>query len=188
MIARLFPDRFVLMLFGAVLLGWFLPVSGAALNGAQIVSHVSIFALFFLHGLRLPRREVLAALKSWKLQVAMLLFTFLVLPVAGWLLAHAASNWLPLMLMSGVIYCAMLPSTVQSAISYASMAKGNVAASVVGAAVSNLAGIVVTPLLVTFVIGGATGVALHGDTVLRIATMLLLPFAMGQLAQHWLGN
>lgn len=188
MIARLFPDRFVLMLFGAVVLGWILPVSGAALEVAQFVSNVSIFALFFLHGLRLPRGEVLTALKSWKLQAAMLLFTFIAMPVAGWLLANATAAWLPVALVSGVVYCAMLPSTVQSAISYASMAKGNVAASVVGAAVSNLAGIVITPLLVALVIGGATGVTLHGDTVVRIATMLLLPFALGQLVQNWLGN
>jgi hypothetical protein len=45
----------------------------------------------------------------------------------------------------------MLPSTVQSAISYSSMGGGNVAASVVGAALSNLAGIVLTPALVALV-------------------------------------
>lgn len=187
MFARLFPDRFVLMLFGAVVLGWLLPVGGQALDAARLVSNISIFSLFFLHGLRLPRKEVLEALKSWKLQAAMLGFTFLAMPLVGWLLAQAAAASLPVALASGIIYCATLPSTVQSAISYASMAKGNVAASVVGAAVSNLAGIVVTPLLVAFVIGGATGFTLHGDTILRIATMLLLPFALGQLAQRVLG-
>jgi sodium/bile acid cotransporter 7 len=37
-------------------------------------------------------------------------------------------------------------------------------------------------------IGAASGVALHEDMIIRIATMLLLPFALGQAAQHWLGN
>jgi sodium/bile acid cotransporter 7 len=187
MIARLFPDRFVLMLLGAILLGWLMPATGGALDVAQQISNISIFALFFLHGLRLPRKEVLAALKSWKLQAGMLAFTFLILPLAGWGLAQAAGSVLPVALLSGVMYCAMLPSTVQSAISYSSMANGNIAGSVVGAAISNLVGIIATPLLVAVVIGAAAGVSLHSETIMRIATMLILPFALGQLAQSWMG-
>jgi solute carrier family 10 (sodium/bile acid cotransporter), member 7 len=188
MLARLIPDRFVLMLFGAVLLGWLLPVEGTALEIARHVSTVSIFALFFLHGLRLPRRDVLDAARSWKLQGAMLAFSFVAMPLFGLLLAKSVGWMLPAALVTGLLYCAMLPSTVQSAISYSSMARGNVAASVVGAAVSNLAGILLTPMMVAFVIGAASGVALGSDTVIRIATMLVLPFALGQAAQHWLGD
>jgi solute carrier family 10 (sodium/bile acid cotransporter), member 7 len=187
LLTRLIPDRFVLLLLGAVLIGWLLPAHGATLDWARLVSSVSIFALFFLHGLRLPRRDVLAAARGWKLQSAMLAFSFVAMPLAGMLLVKATGSLLPAALVTGVLYCAMLPSTVQSAISYASIAGGNVAASVVGAAVSNLAGIVLTPALVALVIGTASGVAIGSDTILRIATMLLLPFALGQAAQHWLG-
>jgi solute carrier family 10 (sodium/bile acid cotransporter), member 7 len=188
MLSRLIPDRFVLLLFGAVLLGWILPARGQALDVARQVSNGSIFALFFLHGLRLPRGEVIAAARSWKLQGAMLLFVFGAMPLAGLLLFKTVGWMLPAALAMGVVYCAMLPSTVQSAISYSSMAGGNVAASVVGAAVSNLAGIVLTPLLVALVLGATAGVSLGGDVFIRIATMLLLPFALGQAAQHWLGT
>jgi solute carrier family 10 (sodium/bile acid cotransporter), member 7 len=188
MFARLIPDRFVLMLFGAVLLGWMLPARGGALDIARQISNISIFVLFFLHGLRLPQRDVLQAARSWRLQGAMLLFVFGAMPLAGLALFKTAGWMLPTALASGILYCAMLPSTVQSAISYSSMAGGNVAASVVGAAVSNLAGIVLTPLLVALVLGATSGVSLGGDVFLRIATMLLLPFALGQIAQGWLGG
>jgi solute carrier family 10 (sodium/bile acid cotransporter), member 7 len=164
MLSRLIPDRFVLMLFGAVLLGWLLPAKGVGLDWARQVSNVSIFALFFL----------LDAARSWRLQGAMLLFVFGAMPLAGLLLFKGLGWMLPAALASGILYCAMLPSTVQSAISYSSMAGGNVAASVVGAAVSNLAGIVLTPLLVALVLGATSGVSLGGDVFLRIATMLLL--------------
>jgi solute carrier family 10 (sodium/bile acid cotransporter), member 7 len=187
MLARIIPDRFVLMLFGAVLLGWLLPAKGNALDIARQISTISIFALFFLHGLRLPRRDVLDAVRSWRLQGAMLLFVFGAMPLAGLLLFKTAGWILPTALAMGIVYCAMLPSTVQSAISYSSMAGGNVAASVVGAAVSNLAGIVLTPLLVALVLGATSGVSLGSDVFMRIATMLLLPFALGQAAQGWLG-
>ena len=188
MLSRLIPDRFVLLLLGAVLLGWLLPVSGQGLSIAQTASFISIFALFFLHGLRLPRQEVVKAARSWKLQGAMLVFSFVAMPLAGLALAWGAGWMLPAALATGLVYCAMLPSTVQSAISYSSMAGGNVAASVVGAALSNLSGIILTPALVALVLGAASGVTIGGDTIIRIATMLLLPFALGQIAQGWLGG
>ncbi len=185
--ARLIPDRFVLMLLGAVLLGWLLPVSGRGLPVAQNVSFAGIFALFFLHGLKLPREEVHRAAKGWRLQAAMLAFTFAVMPLAGLAVSKVAAVWLPQLLAGGLLYCAILPSTVQSAISYSSLGKGNVAASVVGAALSNLVGIIATPALFALLLGGLAGSGLGGDVVLKIMTMLLLPFALGQLAQGWLG-
>lgn len=188
MLARLIPDRFVLLLLAAIAFGWLLPVHGDGLAVAQNVSFISIFALFFLHGLRLPRREVVNAVTAMRLQGAMLGFTFLAMPLAGSALAYGAGGLLPAGLVAGVIYCAMLPSTVQSAISYSALGGGNVAASVVGAALSNLTGILLTPLLVALVLGASSGVTIGGDVVLRIATMLLLPFAMGQAVQSWLGG
>ncbi|MBL0925867.1 MAG: bile acid:sodium symporter [Sphingomonadaceae bacterium] len=185
--AQLIPDRFVLMLLGAVLLGWLLPVSGGGLPIAQNIAFVGIFALFFLHGLKLPREEVYQAAKGWRLQGSMLLFTFSVMPLVGLAVSKAAAPWLPPLLAAGLLYCAILPSTVQSAISYSSLGKGNVAASVVGAALSNLVGIIVTPGLFALFLGGVAGGDLGGDVVVKILTMLLLPFALGQVAQRWLG-
>ncbi len=185
---RFLPDRFVFLLLSALALAWLLPVRGSALAAAQDMIVVGIFLLFFLHGLRLPRSEVLKAVRGWRLQAAMLGFCFVVMPLAGWGLASLASAALPAALMAGIIYVAILPSTVQSAISYASIGGGNVAASVVGAALSNLAGIFLTPLLAALLIGGAGDAGLDSNVITKIATMLLLPFALGQLAQHWLGE
>jgi solute carrier family 10 (sodium/bile acid cotransporter), member 7 len=186
--SRLIPDRFVLMLLGALALGWVLPVRGGALALAQNIIFVGIFLLFFLHGLRLPRTEVAKAAKGWRVQGAMLGFSFAVMPLAGWGLAHLAAPLLPAPLIAGIIYLAVLPSTVQSAISYASLGGGNVATSVVGAALSNLVGIFLTPALVALLVGAVAGVDMGSGVVIKIATMLLLPFALGQAAQHWLGS
>ena len=95
MLSRFIPDRFVLLLLGAVLFGWLLPVSGQGLMIAQNVSFVSIFALFFLHGLRLPRQEVVKAARSWKVQGAMLVFSFVAMPLAGLALVKGAGWMLP---------------------------------------------------------------------------------------------
>lgn len=185
--ARIIPDRFLLMLFTALCTGWLLPVRGQALEAAQYIVFAGVFLLFFLHGLRLPRGEMAKAARSWRVQAAMAAFVFIAMPLAGWALAVLASAALPPLLLAGLIYTAILPSTVQSAISYSSIAGGNVAASVIGAALSNLIGIVLTPALAALLLGAA-GVGMDGNIVTKIALMLLLPFALGQWAQGIFGT
>jgi sodium/bile acid cotransporter 7 len=185
---KFIPDQFVLLLFGTLVVAWLLPVPHDAVPVAQGISFAGIFFLFFLHGLRLPRREVARAVMGWQLQAMMLAFTFVLMPILGLGIASVAGHFLPVALASGLLYAAILPSTVQSAVSYASLGRGNIAASVIGSALSNLSGIFATPLLFALLLGSASGVVIGGDIVIKIITMLLLPFILGQAVQHWLGG
>lgn len=187
-LSRLVPDRFVLMLLLTVAAAAVLPVRGTAAVYAGYGVSVAIFLLFFLHGLRLPRAEVLVAMRNWRLQGVMFAFVFALMPLVAIGAARIDGGMLPHGLVIGVLFLGMLPSTVQSAISYSSLAGGNIAASVMASAVLNLAGIFMTPLLVALIIGAGGGAAISSDTVLRIVAILLLPFALGQLAQGWLGQ
>ncbi|MDM7955040.1 bile acid:sodium symporter family protein [Blastomonas sp.] len=190
-ISTLIPDRFVLMLMLTILVAALLPVSGVAAVYAGHAVSVSIFFLFFLHGLRLPRAEVLVAMRNWRLQAIMFAFVFAFMPLLAFGAASAQggliAGGLPQGLVVGLLFLGILPSTVQSAISYSSLAGGNIAASVMASALLNLAGIFMTPLLVALLIGASGGAAIGSDTVLRIVAILLLPFALGQMAQGWLG-
>jgi sodium/bile acid cotransporter 7 len=86
----------------------------------------------------------------------------------------------------GVLFVCALPSTVQSSIAFTSIAGGNVPAAVVSASVSNLIGIVLTPLLVGLLLASHGGViSWHG--VLDIVLQLLLPFVLGHVARRWIG-
>ena len=89
----------------------------------------------------------------------------------------------------GLLFLALLPSTVQSSIAFTAMAGGNVAAAVCSASLSNLVGIVLTPLLVAVFIhaSGAGGVDGLGS-VLKIAEQLLLPFVAGHLLRPVIGT
>ncbi len=89
----------------------------------------------------------------------------------------------------GLLFLALLPSTVQSSIAFTAMAGGNVAAAVCSASLSNLVGIVLTPLLVALFIhsGGAGGVDGLGS-VQKIASQLLLPFVAGHLLRPVIGT
>lgn len=186
-LTRLIPDRFVLMLLLTVAVAAVLPVTGQAAIYAGYGVSIAIFLLFFLHGLRLPRAEVIVAMKNWRLQGVIFLFTFAFMPVLGWVASYAPGGLLPHGLVVGLLFLGILPSTVQSAISYSSLAGGNIAASVMASALLNLAGIIMTPVLVALLIGADGGAAISSDTVIKILSILLLPFALGQIAQGWLG-
>ncbi len=186
-VSRLIPDQFVLVLLLTVAVAAVLPVTGTAAVFAGHAVSVAIFLLFFLHGLRLPRAEVMVAMRNWRLQGVIFAFVFAFMPLVGLAAAHLEPGILPHGLVIGLLFLGILPSTVQSAISYSSLAGGNIAASVMAAALANLAGIIMTPILVVLLIGEAGGTAMRVDTVLRIVAILLLPFALGQLAQGRLG-
>ena len=184
MLDRIFPDRFVPLLLGTILLASLLPVRGAAVPVAEAFSTAAVVLLFFLNGVRLPRDEVLHGVRNWKLQGAALLFCFGAMALLGLAAQAALAPLLPTTLALGFLFLGVLPSTVQSATAATSMAGGNVAASVVAAALLNLIGVALSPLLLALLAGSAG--AIQGAAVLRIVSVLLLPFLIGQLAQRWL--
>lgn len=184
MLSRIFPDRFVPVLFATILLASLLPVRGAAVPIAQDVSTAAIIFLFFLNGVRLPREEVLHGIRHWKLQGSALAFCFGVMALLGLAAQAATAPLLPPTLALGFLFLGILPSTVQSATAASSLAGGNVAASVVAAALLNLSGVALSPLLFAL-LAGAEG-EIHGEAVLRIVSILLVPFVAGQFVQRWL--
>ena len=185
MLARIFADRFVLLLLATILLASILPVSGSAADIAAQISSAAIFLLFFLNGVRLPRAEVVSGVRNWRLQGAIFLFVFGAMPMFGLGLSHMFGNILPPTLALGLLFTGTLPSTVQSAAAYSALAKGNIAASVVAAALVNLAGVILAPLLFAL-LAQSSEADISSKAVVRIALILLLPFALGQMAQRWL--
>ena len=185
MLARLIPDKFILLLLATIGAATLFPAQGKGMLVVSAIANIAIFSLFFFHGLRLSHEAVWAGLKHWRLQLAVLVFGFGALPLLGLSVSALAPDFLSAELWLGVLFLCALPSTVQSAIAASSMARGNVAASVIAAALSNLSGVILTPLIFAALaqFGGAGG---DLSTIGRIAGLLLLPFALGQVARFWL--
>ena len=178
MLGRILPDKFVLWLLGTIALGTLLPVRGGVAEAADRLTMVAIFALFFLHGVRLPREALLSGLTDWRLHAAILGSTFLVFPLAGLGLAALLPDLVSPALWTGLLFLCALPSTVQSSIAYTSMARGNVAGAVAAAAFSNLAGVFLTPLLVGLMLE-ASGAQVSAAGIGKIMLLLFLPFLLG---------
>jgi sodium/bile acid cotransporter 7 len=178
MLRRLLPDKFILWLIGAIALAWFAPVSAAPAAAVDWVTYAAIFALFFLHGARLPRAALVAGFADVKLHATILLITFGLFPLFGLALALAAPNLFDPMIWTGLLFLCVVPSTVQSSIAYTSMAGGNVAGAVAAAAFSNMAGVFLTPLLASLILD-AQGAGVSLDGIARIFALLFLPFLAG---------
>jgi len=183
---RLVPDPFILVLVGTIVLASLLPASGAVAYQIGVIATAAVVLLFFLHGVRLPREQLITAVLHWRLHLTILGTTFVLFPLLGLGLSSAVPGLLPDGLWIGVLFLCALPSTVQMSIALTSVAQGNVAASVASAAASNLLGIVATPLLVGLMLhvsGGGTPFS----GIWKIVLQLLLPFAVGHLLRPLLG-
>lgn len=184
MFAKIFPDRLVPILLLVLVLASLFPVHGAGLPIAHAVATGAFILLFFMNGVRLPRQEVIDGIRNVKLQGGIFLFSFGAMTLAGLLAKTLAEPLLPATVALGFLYMGVLPSTVQSATASTSLANGNVAASVVAAGILNISGVFISPLLFAIFAGSAGEI--HADGVMRIISILLIPFIIGQFAQKWL--
>lgn len=184
---RIGIDSYMLMLLGTVLLGLVLPARGIAAEGLGQVTYAAVALLFFLYGAKLDPASVRAGMLNWRLQGLTFAATYLLIPALGLIFAAVFGGLLGPQVTLGLVFLAVLPSTIQSSIAFVSMAGGNVPAAICAASLSNLIGVVLTPVLVALLLhAGDGGVSL--DAVLRIGTQILLPFVLGQLLRPWVGG
>ena len=187
LIARLRLDPFTLALLTVVATASLLPVHGAGAQVLSVVTDIAIGVMFFLYGARLPRETVVAGLTHWRLHVLVLISTFVLFPVLALGASVLVPHFLSRDLYVGIVYLAVLPSTVQSSIAFTSIARGNVAAAICSASASNLIGMVLTPVMVGLLLSAhGGGLSLHA--IESIAAQLFLPFVAGQLLRPWLGR
>ncbi|WP_427025246.1 bile acid:sodium symporter family protein [Aureimonas ureilytica] len=180
-------DRFLLMLIATVGLAAVLPARGEVAEAFDWITYGAIALLFFLYGARLSPQAVWAGLLHWRLQGLVFLSTFALFPLIGLLVAPLADRVLPSELALGILYLTLLPSTVQSSIAFTSIAGGNVPAALTSASVSNMLGVVITPVLVLLIASGGGEGAFSFDAIQKIALQILAPFVAGQLVRPLIG-
>jgi sodium/bile acid cotransporter 7 len=176
-------DPFALLILGTAAVAVLLPPSERAALALKPVTSVGVAVVFLLHGARLSPAEVRRGLGSWRLQLGVLLTTYAIAPLLGLALRPVLEVVLGAPLAAGFVFTSALPSTVQSSVAFVGLSRGHVAGAVTAAAVSNLVGVVVAPLLLALLLTPPTGAPSAGllEAVQGVSAMVLAPFLAGQL-------
>lgn len=185
--SRFLPDNFTLLLIATVIAASLLPCSGTSAVVFNWITNIAIGLLFFMHGAKLSREAIVAGITHWRLHLLVFAATFVMFPVLGVALRPLLQPLVTPDLYIGILFLCALPATVQSAIAFTSMARGNVPAAVCSASASSLIGIFLTPVLVGLLLS-QHGAASSLDAVRAIVLQLLVPFIAGQVARRWIGG
>ena len=187
--SRFLPDNFTLALLTTVALASVLPAAGGVARFFEGLTVAAVGLLFFLHGAKLSRQAIVAGLSHWRLHLVVVASTFVLFPLLGWALRPVLQPLVTPDLYLGVLFLCALPATVQSAIAFTAMARGNMPAAICSASASTLLGIVITPLL-TGLLLSRTAAAQHDalDSIGRIMLQLFVPFIAGHLLRPWIGG
>jgi solute carrier family 10 (sodium/bile acid cotransporter), member 7 len=182
-----FFDPYIGLMALVVAIAAVFPAQGQGAVVAKYAANAGIVFLFFLYGTRLSPRAALDGILQWKLQLAVLLFTFALFPILGLALSPIFPASFPAALVTGFLFLCVLPSTVQSSIAFTSIARGNVAAALCAASASNMLGVFLSPLLAGSLLQ-AQGAGFSLTVFRDITLQLLAPFAAGQLMRPIVGG
>jgi len=182
-------DPFLLILISVVITATFFPCEGNIKIFFEYLTTFAIGLLFFMHGAKLSLDAIISGIKSWKLHLIIFATTFVIFPILGLALHIFVPSFLSENLYLGFLYLCTLPATVQSAIAFTSIARGNVAAAICSASASTLLGVFVTPILISLLMHTQAAGAINIlDAISSIMLKLMLPFIIGHLSRRWIGG
>lgn len=177
-------NGFLLALVGAVLAAFLLPEPGArgGVLHAELVNNFGIALILFLQGLSLAFEKIKSGAGNWRLHAVIQAFTFIVFPLVG-VAFHFVVPLLwpgePAAIRDGFLYLCVLPSTVSTSVVLTAVAHGNTAGALFNAALSNILGVFLTPLLVQLLMHSTGQSAPFGPLLVKILLLTLLPFFLG---------
>lgn len=181
---------FILGLVAAAVLAFILPDVGARGGPLrpELTTKAGVAIIFLLQGLSIPTQALRAGALRWKLHAATQLFIFAVFPLGMLLLDLAGGRLLPEEVRLGFIFLAVLPTTVSTCVVFTAAARGNVSGALFNAALANTAGVVITPLLASRLMGTLGEGPELLPMMAQIAMLLLAPLLLGQLIRSLLTN
>lgn len=149
---------------------------------ADVLNNLGIGLIMFLQGLSLAMEKLKNGAKNWRLHIIIQSFTFVVFPlvgVAAYFTLPLIWTTEPLAIRQGLLYLCVLPSTISTSVVLTAVARGNTAGALFNAALSNIIGVFLTPLMVQQMMRTAGQSTPMGMLMLKIMLLTLLPFFVG---------
>jgi sodium/bile acid cotransporter 7 len=123
---------------------------GGSVRSEYTVNYLAVAIIFFISGLSLPFPKLVKHAKNLRLHLIVQVYAFLFTSAVFYGIAAAASTNpnISTSVLVGLIATGCLPTTISSNVTMTGQAGGDVAATMVSVAVSNLIGPFITPLLI----------------------------------------
>ncbi|WP_146209229.1 bile acid:sodium symporter [Coraliomargarita sinensis] len=174
---------FMLLLCAAVLMAFVWPQPGHAnaVGYADLAADLSVALIFFVQGLSLATKKMLAGSRPVRLHVFVLGWNFILFPALASLLNAPMSFLLGQELCMGFWMLAILPTTIASATALTAASGGAVPQAIFVSILSNLLAVLLVPLLAVAYLSHASGADVSLFPVLiKLCWLVLLPLALGQ--------
>lgn len=174
---------FVLFLFIAVLLAFVWPEPASAGEGSHAgrLADFAVALIFFLQGLSLATRQMLAGSCPLRLHVFVLGWNFLLFPALAALLNAPVSFLIGQELSMGLWMLAILPTTIASATALTVAAGGAVPQAIFASIFSNLLAILLVPMLALAYLSNTNDIEVSLIPVFaKLCWIVLLPLVLGQ--------
>ncbi|MBE3063944.1 MAG: bile acid:sodium symporter, partial [Spirochaetes bacterium] len=156
---------FLMGILAAIALGMLFPEVGVLLNPGSRTSTAIVIALFVITGLTLPAETIWRGMRNLRLHVYLQLFIFCIVPLYFLATVALTSNLIPASLRVGVFALACLPTTVSSCVVFTQAAGGNAVGALFNSTLANIAGIFLSPLLLSILLQNGLGALPKGETV-----------------------
>jgi sodium/bile acid cotransporter 7 len=179
-------NGFILGLLAAVALAFAFPGPGSArgILHADLLNNIGIALILFLQGLSLASEKIRSGAGNWRLHGIIQSFTFIIFPLIGLLfnvILLYAWPAVPPAVEAGFLYLCVLPSTVSTSVVLTAVAHGNTAGALFNAALSNILGVFLTPVLVQLLMKTTGQSTPLGPLLIKIMLLTLVPFFAGML-------
>jgi solute carrier family 10 (sodium/bile acid cotransporter), member 7 len=148
----------------------------------DLLNNAGVAFILFLQGLAMAVERMKTGASNWRLHVIVQSFTFLLFPIVG-VAFHEITRIIwpsePSALRDGFLYLCVLPSTVSTSVVLTTVARGNTPGALFNAALSNILGVMFTPLLVRLLMQASGQASSFGPLLLKITLLTLVPFVVG---------
>ena len=179
---------FILLLILSVALSFIFPdlgVKGGILH-TEYTTKAAVFIIFIIQGLTLPLGELRKGLSQFRVHVSIQAFIFLFLPAFIYTGLLFTRKLFPFDLTIGFLFLAIVPTTISTSVVFTTQAGGNNSIALFNASLSNILGVFLVPLWISWQLGGKVNIPPAGDLILKIMVIVLLPFVIGQILRNWL--
>ena len=176
-------NSFLINIVIAIFLAYLYPPLGAIYLAPQITaSWIAVIIIFLLSGLSLKTNDFRRVLKRFHFILFVQAFNFLVVSsiiygVSRFMITIAG---LQEELGDGLVICASLPMTVNMVLVLTAAAGGDEAAAVFNAALGNLLGVLVSPMLILLYVG-VKGTIDLAKLFTKLLLIIFLPILVGQM-------